>query len=387
MKPRIERVPDDYDPRYPRALERAEYEEWLAPDQRQRILAAATAAASLALATGRAAQSGGAAGSERVEAVLRVLTSGAAGGSGWFHRSSFERGKDPQGNPTVLPRIPIMFGNSQNGVFDANRARALASELFAAYGLQPGADHRVAADGVEATIDLYDPERRVGVELRGALEPLPRGFAKPEEEPAGAALDDVELARLAASGYRIQRVDLFQFPLMDGDQATPTLAYLAGIVEFLNEVAGGPEVDLTAVLAMERMRIALPEAQVDSGVRCMDGHTFEADAEATLTFALDPAQGYERAVASNKFRRENGWHTAEPAPKGSGPLLIEVRARRPVALTVEQDGARPLRIEAAGSLAFLPPRFDPNRPFRVTLRLQPGSTEVEPHLVLYGLPR
>lgn len=385
MKPGIERIPGDYDPRYPRVLASDEYEAWIAPDQRQRILTAAAAAASLALAPSSAAQGDGGEGTERVEAVLRVLTSGGAGGSGWLARSEFLRGKDAQGNPTVLPSIPIMFGNSESGLFDANRARALACELFTAYGLRPFADHRIVVEGVEATIDVYDPARRVGVELRGAMPRVNQMFAEPDAESDAVALDDAEHARLAELGHRVQRVDLARFPLMDGDQATPTFAYLAGIVAFLNEVAGGPEVDLTAILENERMRIALPEAQIEPGVRLTAPRTFEIDGKATIHFAIDPAQGYERAVAPDGPRGEPEWRAIEPPRPGSGPLLVEIRASPHAVLTVEQDGARPLRVDAAGSLAFLPPRFDPTRPFRVTLRMEPGRWYVDPHLVLYGL--
>jgi hypothetical protein len=387
MKPGIERVPAAYDPGYPRALARSEYDECIAPDQRQRIVAAAAAAASLALAPPSAAQGRGQ-DDERVAAVLRVLNEGGAGESSWFARASFKAGKDAQGNPTVLPAIPISYGNSMNGVFDANRARRLASELFAAYGLRPLADHRLVEQGVEATLDVYDPAKRVGVELRGAMPRVNGMFGGAEPEPEAVALDDAEHARLAASGNRVQRVDLDSFPLMDGDQATPMLAYLAGIVAFLNEVAGGPELDLTSILSKERMRIALPETEVAPGSRFTPGQKFQTDVAATITLTIDPARGYERAVDPDRRRGEPEWRAAEPTSRpGSAPLLLEVRAYPAAAITVEQDGTEPLRVEAAGSLAFLPPRFDPARPFRITLRLESGENVVEPHLVLYGLPR
>ncbi len=390
MRPGIEGIPADYDPRYPRTLDPAEYEERIAPDQRQRLLAAAAAAASLACTPSGAPQTIGKE-ADRVETVLRVLTSGGVGDSHWFSGAAFQRRKDRQGNPTVLPFIPIMFGNSMSGLFDANRARALTRELFLAYGLAPFVDHRLEEGEVQATIDLYDPKRRVGVELRGSMPKQNGMFASPSAEPPAAALDDAEHARLAAGGSRVQCVDLASFEVMDGDGATATLAYLAGIVEFLNEVAGGPAIDLTAILSGEKGRITLPEPRLDPGVRLAEarapwGSTYEADAASAITYSIDPAPGYERTTPQ-AHGYELGWSAAEPGRPGSSPLLLQIHASPAAALTVEQDGARPLRVEAAGSLAFLPAHFDPSRPFRVTLRLEPGKSRVVPHLVLYGLAR
>jgi hypothetical protein len=375
-RPRIERVPGDYDPRYPRALEREQYEELVAPDSTQRMVAAAAAAASLALGPALAAQGGGE--SERLESVLAVLGTGVTGGSWWFERAAFQRERDTQGSPIVLPSIPIMFGNSVSGLFDAERARKLAAELFVAYGLRPLSDHRVGDVG--ASLDVYDPVSRVGVELRGPV-PEEKPWYAEVGEVAPVRLDDEEHARLARDGVRVQCVELESFYVADGDRATCMLAYLAGIVAFLNEVTTGPDIDLTAILDKQQLRIDRgPGTSAEESVPDL----LQPDAARTITYAIDPGRGYERAIRSDR-RGPVAWEPPLLVPAPGSPLLLELRAAYGKALTVEQEGEPPLRVEAAGTLCFLPPRFDPRRPYRVTLHLSSGEGSVEPHLVLYGV--
>jgi hypothetical protein len=48
-----------------------------------------------------------------------------------------------------------------------------------------------------------------------------------------------------AKGWRLHVADIGDFPCLDSDQFTPTLAFLVGVVEFLNEVTEGEDVDWT----------------------------------------------------------------------------------------------------------------------------------------------
>jgi hypothetical protein len=383
-RPRIERVPGDYDPRYPRALSREEYERLVAPDQRKRVVAAAAALASMALGPA-AAQESSAAGEERLETVLRVLRSGARGSAQWMPRSSFVRQRDRQGNPLVLPSIPVMFGNSSNGLFDAERARQLANQLFTAYGLRPVTDH--PTEGVAATIDVYDPVAGVGVELRGGMPDRNVIFSEPAPEPPNELLDDEELARLAEQGIRVQCAELGAYPIMDGDGVTSMLAYLAGVVAFLDEVTGGADIGLVSILDADKVRIALPQP-AGAGAEPPDGQApVELAEETALEFVIDPARGYERAPSGWQLFGRAEWEAIERVPASAGPLLMQVPVATGTPLVVQQDGEPPLRVEAEASLCFLPPGFDPRRPFRVTVRLPAGQHHVGPHLVLYGTGR
>lgn len=382
---RIERVAGDYRPGYPRRLSPAEYEALMRCDRDRRVLAAA-AAASVTFATALAAQEGG---SGREDRVLTLLSRSAAGPSSWIEHAAFRRGKDAHGVPWVTPQIPISFGNSHNGLFDAGRARALARELFHVYGLKPRTDHDLAAEGTAARLDLYDPAVQVGCKLRGRMPAEVRMSGRAEPEEPAHALDDEELAKLAASGHRIQAVDLDAFPLMDGDQFTPTLAYLGGIVAFLNEVTGGPDIDLGAILERHEVRqpLALP-GKAPAGVR-IDGQPgggwiVHADAAADLVLAAGGARA-ERRVPPPAGRGPADWQPTELRDGVDGPMLLRLVMHPGTAMVVSQDGADAVRIAAAGTIAFLPQRFDPRRPFTLTLRLTPGQHVVPGHVVLGGV--
>ena len=145
-RPKFERVSDHYRPRFPAELTPEEYAELIAPESGTRMLAAA-AAASLALGVTLPAQEG----PERERQFLALLESLEPDRSlAWYAATTFVRTENAFESPIVLPRIPISFGNSHNGVFDAERARKLAREVFEIYGLHPAPDYKIREDGVRA---------------------------------------------------------------------------------------------------------------------------------------------------------------------------------------------------------------------------------------------
>ncbi len=378
-EPRIQRVPVGYDPRYPAELDRVSYERLIAPDQQRRIAAAAAAAAALALAGTTAAQGEGKPARNRAEAVLAILNTVAAQQSTWLDNARFVRQKDQQGNTVIVPHIPISFGNSHNGVFDAGRARKLARELFVAYGLKPEVGWKATAEGVEATLDVYDAALQVGTKLRGNT-PKDQGMlGTAETEAPATGLDDEEHGKLIKRGLRVHCADLDAYPLMDGDQVTPTLAYLAGIVAFLDEVTQGPPIGIEGVLVNERLQLSMPKPTSKDALS-IDGRVLTAARQTELVFDVDPAAGYEQFVAG-PHPRGGEWRKVAKAPRAGNLVLLKFG---PGALTVVQDGEPPLKVVARAGQAFLPARFDPGRAFQLRVTVEKGQYYLPSALLLLG---
>lgn len=391
-RPRIQRVPCSYAPKYPKTLTREEYESLIEPDQKRRILSAATAAG-ISLGVSLAAP-GTASGQQpavpnRRQAVLDVLSKTLTSGyKEWLPRSKFARGEDKQGFPVVIPHIPISYGNSQNGVFDLERARRMAGELFTAYGLQPTLAHEIDVAGVEATLDVYDPTLQVGTKLRGPAVGSSRSgfYGSVKAEPDSTRLGDDELELLAADGQRIQVADLESYPLMDGDQVTPTIAYLASIVAFLNEVTSGPDIDLNAILDNRRVRTVMPHPERVKSVlvTTQDEYMLLAcEEDAVAEFAIDPRAGYQRRVQGGPFHRDE-WKPLEAELVPGGISWLELGTDYRVTMTIKQGGAQLVSVEAKGLTAFLPPRFDPMRPFSLVLEFPKGTYRIPRYLTLVG---
>lgn len=392
-RPRFERVPNDYAPRYPQKLDRARYRELIEPDQKARLLRAAATAGALSLGAALPAQGKAASPVEsRSEAVLAVMSKATAGPSFWLERTTFARARDKAGHPVVIPSIPISYGNSHNGVFDAERARDLVQELFVAYGLKPVRNHRLLGDGVEAELDVYEPALQIGTELRGKMPKEGGMFATAEAEADADNLADQEQQQLTQKGHHIHCADLDDYPLMDGDQATPTFAYLASIVAFLNEVTGGPDIDLDAILDNARVRTPLrAPAKWPDAVELKsdkDGYQLLAKRTARVTFEFAGKTDYEQRTLPTERRGQPVWVQLERQPTAGPIRMLQLTTYPATAMRIEQDGKRPVHIDAAGCCAFLPARFDPRRPFRITLLLEGGkSYRVPSHLELVGTVR
>ncbi|MBP8299615.1 MAG: hypothetical protein KA020_04565 [Planctomycetes bacterium] len=378
-EPRIQRVPVDYDPHYPAELDRATYERLIAPDQHRRIAAAAAAAAALALAGTTTAQGEGKQERSRAEAVLTILNSVAARSSTFLGSARFVREKDRQGHTVIVPHIPISFGNSYNGVFDAGRARQITRDLFLAYGLKPEIGWKASAEGVEATLDVYDVALQVGTKLRGNTATAQGVIATAEAEAPTNGLDDEEIGKLGKRGLRVHCADLDAYPLMDGDQVTPTLAYLAGIVAFLDEVTQGPPMGIADVLANERLQLPMPRP-TSQKVLNIEGDVLTADRQTELVFDVDPATGYEQFLAE-PGARGGQWQKVAKAPRAGHLVLLKCG---PGALTVVQDGKPPLEVVARAGQAFLPSRFDPGRAFQLRITVEKGQYYLPSALTLLG---
>jgi hypothetical protein len=370
------------------------------PDRRQRILSvtrAATAASALGLSWGAArAESSEVDAASREAEVLQVLHRAGSGSSGWLKNATFEREVDRHGVPSVLPLIPVAFGNSYNGVFDVGRARQLAAELFTVYGLHPHAEPTIQERGVSARLDLWDPAARVGCKLRGRVYESSEDPAVPHrvsrfgivDEDPGRALDDAEQDRLAAAGCRIQVVDLESFPRMDGDQVTSTLAYLAGIVDFLNWATDGPDLDLSAVMEWHDHRVVLPiQEGTQSGCTITRQHVsyrIVAPQQAEISFVVD-RNAAERSDETRLTRWHSPWKPATLPFQTANPVLLQVPGEFTGSMTVTSGGEPRQILETAGSLVFFPTGFDLRTPFTVSLRFEPGTHYLDGFVLLRGV--
>lgn len=371
-RPRIAAIPGDYDPRYPRSLAPDEYQRLIEPDQRARLLRAASLAGAVSLGAAAAAQEAESS-KARTDAVLAILTEASSGSGGWLKQTTFQRIKTKGAGEVIIPSIPISFGNSHSGVFDAERARDLARDLFRAYGLKPRRNHPLRVGKAVARLDVYDPALQIGTKLRGLM-PEKGGLGSvPGKEPPSRGLADEELVAFTQKGHRIHCADLAAYPLMDGDQVTPTLAYLAGVVSFLNEVTSGPDIQLDAVLGLRSIRTTLAISAGKKGVEVRRDEQRSilvyAQRATELIIPIAADARFEEEVKAKQPGRNSTWQLLKARSGPGTVLMLRLTAWPGPALRVEQDGEQPIRIDAKGSQVFLPPRFDPRRAFRVILKL------------------
>ena len=108
---------NDYRPSFPAKLTPEEYAVLIAPDSSKRMLAAA-AVATLALGGTLSAQR-----PSRENQVLELLQriQPDLSRTNWYGSTKFVKHDNEFDSPVVVPHIPISFGNSYGGVFDAER--------------------------------------------------------------------------------------------------------------------------------------------------------------------------------------------------------------------------------------------------------------------------
>ncbi|MEQ1894938.1 MAG: hypothetical protein ABL998_20545, partial [Planctomycetota bacterium] len=134
------------------------------------------------------------------------------------------------------------------GSIDRARSLELAARLCAAYGLSVQRELELELPDVSATLDVVDPDRRIALELSGPSA-MDFSFATrvQEEEPA-RFLDEEERGRLRSEGWRLHCDELARHLNLDGEELGSRLAYLVGVVDFLNQVTDGEDVDLGGLL-------------------------------------------------------------------------------------------------------------------------------------------
>ncbi len=417
----IRPVAASYRPAYPRSITDSEFRELIEPRLRFRLERSAAPAMAVLLTAACARDvvmiAPAVVGPERPAAPddleARVLTlirelRSEEHWAAWFRDTTFARRSvarpDETRDPTVVPHVPISFGNSYTGVFDVERARRLAMDVFRAYGLEPSENHAIDIEGARATVDGYDDRFGLGFELRGpapgsTADPMSRGSRRPAES-ADEYLDDEEKARVRAAGFQVHVQD----PLgrFDGDDFTPTLTYLAALVDFLNAYTDGPDLDLSAILWAEKQRLYLPQSWRDtSGTFDVNEHrhvvtrSFDAPTTVTLEFNGDGAGAVTRWESGVVRRAPLVWtRIAGPLATRGVPTVISFNVTRtggsvasePLRrLVQENDRGASIRLETRAAEIFPPSTFDAAAPFSIEVDVEAGTFEFESFLMI-GAP-
>lgn len=408
----VSAVPASYRPGYPRRLSPEEFRalvERPAASRIRRILLAGGLAFGVPRAAAQEVPAGDAAAREaRILEMLRRVDGGP--GAHWFWMTSFrkERAEDGFAEPVPVPHIPIMFGNSNNGVFDADEARARAIELFRVYGLEPEAGVKVEAGGGTAVLDGADRARKVAFELRGAPG---TGAWGPEakEEPVATGLEAAEYRGLQAEGWRVHVADVNLFGVADGDRFEASLAWIAGVVDFLNGVTDGPDVDLTALLFGWKQRFALPTREalgLPASARFVgreDDEVLVIEETATILLRFARPDGSPSALGA-RGHVGTVWEVLErPLPTAGRPSLVEVpigrapdgwrepaNVSRAPLLRLRQErgeGRPPIVLESRSPMILTPSAFDAARPFDVEIVLEPGRYSMGDAILVATMPR
>ncbi len=330
----------------------------------------------------------------REERVLELL--GGIDTPGACASAHFRSVAPAVGKARVIEPLDLSScGNSDNGTFDDARARQLALELCALYDLAAWRDQLVSEGGRSVLLDGFDPVHKLGFKLRGRGNLRTLGHALPEHD--ATALDEGELAWLGAQGIRVHVADVDLYHVYDGDEFTPLLAYLAGVVRFLNEATDGEDVEVGGLLFEREASwpwragagVVTPEGIAASGG---GGDDLELVVEqaGVVTF---PCRGLpdfvvpaprsfmapeSDAESSRTARMLSGSTRGAPSvlvvpahaspPEGTRPWrepLFTLRVR-------QRQGETELVHESHSFTLFLPSAFDLARPFELELELGPG---------------
>jgi hypothetical protein len=324
---------------------------------------------------------------DRERAVLSVLAQLNASDEVWLEDTVFERERNELGRPHFVPNAFVGCALSAQ-YLDAPRAKQIARELCAVYGFDAEPDYLLRADGVEVLLDGYDAQRKVGFKLRGMLANDDPWGMRPGSEPPSTDLTRAELERLEAAGVRLDVADLDAYPGASVDACTPLFAYVTDLVAFLDEVTGGPQVDLRAVLGtgVQRLRITGVEGATEWREKIGYWRSLRVPSRRPVTLCIewDGMQRVERRGDAPFV----GWYRAEqPWPTRGAPSRLHVnllrREHAGVAIRVAQ--AHPegmLECRSPGTTLLLPSTFDVTRRFTVTLELNPGVYLCDPWVMV-----
>lgn len=249
-----------YTPGYPRKLTPEELQNALRPALYKRfshktLLTGAIIAGST-VPCGAAAWAAQRDSNSLIDAQARQLVEEILGSprqANWYRETTIEtRSILPSNPPIKVPRIPIGFGNSYSGIFDVEKARKVTVDLFALYGIELKPNVRLEGERYAFTADGFNDELGIGFELMSGDEyGYGYGASKPNE-PKESKLQEEELPLLDRD-VKTGEIKMFVanaefYPNMDGDLYTPMRYYLASVVDYLNWVHGGTEIDPESVL-------------------------------------------------------------------------------------------------------------------------------------------
>lgn len=339
----------------------------------------------------------------REERVLELLR-GIAGQHVHYPRASFELAPAPYGDgPVVVPFVQISCGNSDCGTFDDARARRLGLDLCRIYGWQPARDQRLVEDGKSVLLDGLDPNAKLGFKLLGRG--IHEMFAEALPEHPVTAMDEGEFEWLRAEGYQLHVAGVERYRCNDGDEFTPTLAYLAGLVRFLNDSTEGEDVDLGGLLFEREATWPWPAASelaVPQGIRAEGKGGWDlvltAERAGTVRFACRGASEFGPPVVQSAFFQgteiEHRGRPLGPTTAGAPSMLLlpchpqgfdeSVRSPDLATRLRQRIGGRELVHESPTTMLFLLSTFDLARPFELELDLEPGRYSFHAHARIGG---
>lgn len=259
------------------------------------------------------------------------------------------------------------------------------------YGLNPTAASDVGDGKWGARIDGLDPSARIGFELSGLG--CMETWCNPADEPPSLALDVEEARELARQGFRLHVAEVARYRSA-GDRFTPTLAYLAGLVRFLNRVTDGEDVVLDGLLFAREREGRLPIELLSSDAVTRTGRLEELAVRESTTFevVLTGLDFGARRSGRELFESEEdrlarvaqaqSMSTTHGAPSvllldgyssGLSPQDVAPTPR----LRVSQVSSGVERVMESHSWAlFLGSDFDLMRPFDLELELAPGRYSI-----------
>jgi hypothetical protein len=257
---------------------------------------------------------------------------------------------------------------------EEGRVRRLAGELMEVYGLRAKVDHRVAAKSGTALLDAYDPEAGVGFELHLV-----------DSESSADELSIAEHADLAADGAHILVADLSDLAAFGHDSFSSTFAFIATVVEFLNERTPGEDVDLAILRGHRWQTVELGKSlRAPAGAEVERGDDWLAltiDRRSTIRVEVGPSASAvvnpsrKARLSGERPRRITGLIATRGRPT-TLELRLECATGGPFGVRIEQAGTPALRVENAQPLFFLPSTFDAASPFAVIIDLEPGTYTV-----------
>lgn len=335
---------------------------------------------------------------QRAEVLIGRLAAAWQRGHASYDQTRFllPGGVRPSWEVQAMTRSPC--GNGIWGALDPQVLRAAARDIGAAAGLEIETDGRLESFLGQAALDACDPTRRVGFLLQqdwdwradGPIEIVDgmayRGRGARRSLDPITELSIVEYRHFIAIGWRLHVTSVEEYGTFDGDDFTPTLAYLAGVCRFLDEITGEPDDSLDALLFGDWRIVRAaqePESTVavdaESGAAGGDERKQEAD---SWVIRFDPTATWFREQVAASGRVTGRTEVTSSPSLGKITLIERVGSKQPLSgnamARIRQRGVSGEEIVVEGTDAwFLPPTFDITRSFSIEQDRSAGSRPID----------
>ncbi|MBK7874576.1 MAG: hypothetical protein IPJ77_02295 [Planctomycetes bacterium] len=395
-------LPRDYAPRYPVALAPSEYRELVARRNHERVRALLAAGIACLVVERAVAQepvpkrAPVATLRERETQVVRALQVVAEDRELWGLdklRHAARTSETTRGSARHQVHVPLTFGSAPFYFLERGATTRLAAELFRAYGLEPELGVRLDEEPVHTVLEGADRARKVAFKLMGRARSTEPYETVMEPEPPADDLSTEESDALAKQGWKLQMIEMAEYGSEQLRDLEPYLAYAFGIVDFLNSIDDGPDVDLlglhfTRHLALDcplgaafAWKGDAPKLEPDEGTQ-----TTRLVVARPTSFTLSfPVEATRARRTTTRPDRTDPFPETAPVTGAITCLQLPItrvfehpdsaapRQRMKARLVQEGlPGALPFVVEANASVLFLGSDFDPLRAFTIELELDPG---------------